>query len=70
MSVDMKLAVLETGALILLLLSLIVLLGHWLNLEELTRLGTDTAMSPLTAGGFIVIAISKFVLASALKKRK
>lgn len=66
----MKLAVLEMGALVLILLSLVVLLGHWLDMDELTKLGTDTAMSPLTAGGFIVIAISKFVLASALKKRK
>ena len=66
----MKLAVLEMGALILILLSLVVLLGHWLDMDELTKLGTDTAMSPLTAGGFIVIAISKLFLASALKRKK
>lgn len=70
MSVLAKLAVLKVSAVTLIVLSLVVLLGHAMDYKGLTAMGTDTPMSPLTAGAFILIGVSKFVLASILDHKQ
>ncbi len=67
-SATAKLSMLQAAGIGLIGLGLFVLTGHIFNMPEFEKVGTDTAMAPPTAVGFLVIGISKFVLASALKK--
>lgn len=68
MSRDAKLSVLEFAGLCLILMAFTVLLGHVLEWNSLMTWGMGSDMAPPTAICFILIGLSKFLLASALKK--
>ena len=60
---------LQISGIVLIILSGIVLMGHLVDDITVSSLGTGTELSPATAICFIIIGVSKLLVASYMKSK-
>lgn len=64
----MKVTWLRYAGLFLIIMGLLVLAGHLFNVHQLTDLGFKSDMAPASAICFLIIGVSKLVLAHELER--